>query len=951
VTEGFTQNVSLPLPTPLYELLPSIFRQQDIGQGYPLLALMKVFDHIRSELGAGITDLESDWFIETCPLELVPSIGGLVGVEIAKPVRLEHRALVADTLALRRRRGIAAALPRLVRDSCGWYCLYSETRATPAWSWPLPPVASITSRLLPTSAKGLPPPTPVGWLRVWRLPVFAMVGATPASGEAVHHYLFNPLGLHQPLFNLPGTPLGWAAAPQVTALPAAVNAVMLQADIMRYRQTWPGPAQAPPDSLLYGPVRSLVIRTQSAAGAAWNAVPPSNLRPMLLPGDAAVPPDYPVLFGGAITTSSLTAETCAMLLQFGDASATPEIAVPAAPTMTELVTALQQALASATVVPGTRVSVTAVRAIQVGAVGNSLVLVPVLAASQPLSLAPAVAGGPDPLLLTGSATQGIAAATFPLGPALIAALTGALADSELVFAAPAGQVLTVPLPLVLSAPDPAAVAAAFAAALPTCYVCAANAKVVTVPPPATAAAPAPTPTQLSWNLGLVPAVAIDPDNGVFTWPSAWKLPFAFSVDYGMAMPAAIGGLGLRMLPPVPPTSNAPQDSGSASWLDQQLQLWSQSKAVYTILILQGSSSRTLPAQTIAPAAGQLLWIVAAPGGQAFLPASPPVQIALQGPAMTGAPGVIGLGGLVMEASLSLPGGRLDLTLLDVTLIAAAGASAITAALTQAADDAPAAEGTIVLEAERSLLGPVDLTGFRGTLTIANTVLSAMPAPDFSASVLLTTADMAAQLNRVTLMGTGQTAGTLQATDTLFAGALTCTGTAQFSYCYVADLRYCPTAVPTRPTSDIAPSATAVTRCTTCKKLREIRMRACAIQKLTLDAALDQFCACAEPTDGPPLDCTACGGEACAGKCPLKASGQSWQPVGLAPVFMHPNRYPAPNFARLADINPGAILRGASNRDEIGAYNAAVPTERGDQLEESLRSGLLFGKGLEVVFES
>jgi hypothetical protein len=517
------------------------------------------------------------------------------------------------------------------------------------------------------------------------------------------------------------------------------------------------------------------------------------------------------------------------------------------------------------------------------------------------------------------------------------------------------------------------VTAAFAAALPTCYVCAANAQVVIVPPPAQSVSPpTPLPTPLSWDLGLVPAVAIDPGNGVFTWPSAWTLPGAFSVDYGMAFPAAIGGVGLRAQPPAPPTSNAPQDTGDSGWLVQQLSLWSQSKAVYTILVLLGSSSRALPAQTIAPAAGQTLWIVAARGGQAFLPASPPVQITLQGPSLTGAQGTIGLSGLVMEASLSLPSGRLDLTLQDMTLIPVAGASAIASALVKTT---PLEEGVIALTAERSLLGPVELADFTGTLTLADTVLSTMPAPDFNAGVLLTTAGLTSQLNRVTLMGSGQIAGSLQAVDTLFAGALICSGTVRLSYCYVADLNYsrahravsmraqvrgsarrssrrraARAAVPAGSITGIGP-ATAITRCSTCGKLREIRMRGCVIQKLTLDLGLDQFCDCAKPTDGPPIDCSTCGGDACGGRCPLKAPGQSWQPVILPPAFVQPNRYPSADFARLSDATPSAILRGASNRDQIGAYNVSVPTQREDQLQEALRSGLLFGCGLEVVYES
>lgn len=949
MSQVYPQNAGQPAP--LYELLPSIFRQMDIGQGYPLLALMTVFDSVRSQLSAAVAELENEWFIQTCPLELVPSIGGLVGLEIPKPVRPEHRALVADALALRRRKGIAAALPRLIRDASGWYALYAPDAQTPAWSWPLPP-ASGAPVLLPASAPGLPSPTPVGTLRVWRLPAFAVVGATPAPGSSLRHYWFNPLGLAQPLCNLPVTPLGWAAAPPVTALPAPVSVAMLQDDLAHYRQLWPDPSLGPPDSLLYGPGRGLVVRSQAESGADWSCVPPGSVRATQLPGGAPVPPDYPVRFGGAINTAALAAGISALTLTFGDAHAALQIAIPVAPTMPALVGALQAALAAAPVTPGSEVSEADVRAIEAGAVGNALVLVPGRAAAQPLSLAPTTAGSGDPLLLTGSAVQGIAAATTWLTPTLIAQLTDAPAGSELVFAAPAGQALAVPLPLVLATPDAAGVAAAFAAALPTCFVCAADGQVVTVPPPPATAPPTPpAASPLCWELGLAPALALDPEAGAFAWPSAWPLPVALSVDFGVAMAAPLGGAGPGLSLPIPPTADAPTDTGSAGWLEQELSAWATSTAAETILLLQGSSSRILTTQTLAPAAGQTLRIVAASGSQAFLPATAPVLLTLQGPATSGQPGTIGLAGLVMQAGLSLPGGGLGLTLRDSTLIPPAGTAAIAADLAPPSGTAPAATGAIALVATRCLLGAVDLTGFTGSFSIADTVLSTLPAPDLGASVLLTSADLRAQLDRVTLLGTARTQGKVAATDSLFAGALTCTGQVQLSYCYVADLGYLGPGSAPNPATDTAPAAASVTRCTTCGKLRAIRLQACVAQRLALDPARDPFCTCDAPADGPPTDCTTCADPACAPTCPLKAPGQSWQPVGGAPVFMQPNRYPLPNFARLANDNPRDILYGASNRDVLGADNIAAPSARATQLDEALRDNLLFGKGLDVVYES
>ena len=121
MTDATTRHDGAPLPDPLYELLPPIFRMADIAQGYPLLALCKVFDHVRGQIGHAIAELDDDWFVETCPLDLVPYLAAQLGIEIPQPVCPEHRTLVADALGFRRRKGIANASPRRVLGGSGWY--------------------------------------------------------------------------------------------------------------------------------------------------------------------------------------------------------------------------------------------------------------------------------------------------------------------------------------------------------------------------------------------------------------------------------------------------------------------------------------------------------------------------------------------------------------------------------------------------------------------------------------------------------------------------------------------------------------------------------------------------------------------------------------------------------------------------------------------------------------
>ncbi|HVT57249.1 MAG TPA: hypothetical protein VHR45_02525 [Thermoanaerobaculia bacterium] len=120
----------------LYQLLPSIYRQRDAEQGFPLQALLQVIAEQVNAVEDDIAQLYENWFIETCQDWVVPYIGDLVGY---RPVhdagepgavrttaeRRRHEILiprreVANTLRYRRRKGTLALLELLARDVAGW---------------------------------------------------------------------------------------------------------------------------------------------------------------------------------------------------------------------------------------------------------------------------------------------------------------------------------------------------------------------------------------------------------------------------------------------------------------------------------------------------------------------------------------------------------------------------------------------------------------------------------------------------------------------------------------------------------------------------------------------------------------------------------------------------------------------------------------------------------------
>ncbi len=136
----------------LYNLLPTIYRQRDATEGYPLRALLQVMTEQVNLLEADIEQLYENWFIETCEDWIVPYLGELIGyrpvfearetLSTATPRQQQRyrillpRREVANTIRYRRRKGTLALLEDLGRDITGWparavafYTLLSQTQS------------------------------------------------------------------------------------------------------------------------------------------------------------------------------------------------------------------------------------------------------------------------------------------------------------------------------------------------------------------------------------------------------------------------------------------------------------------------------------------------------------------------------------------------------------------------------------------------------------------------------------------------------------------------------------------------------------------------------------------------------------------------------------------------------------------------------------------------------
>ncbi len=219
----------------LYQLLPASTRVKDATQGEPLGALLAVVTEQLTLLEDHIGQTYDNWFIETCEEWLVPYHGDLLGVRPLHQVpsaKVSLRAYVANTLAYRRRKGTAAVLEQLARDTTGWsaravefFRLLAATQhvnhvclEAPAWAsvrdanrlelvggpFEQAPYSAEVRRI--ASVRGKYNIPNVG-LFLWRLRAYSVTQGTPraVADPPDGRYTFSPLGLDLRLFNRPQT--------------------------------------------------------------------------------------------------------------------------------------------------------------------------------------------------------------------------------------------------------------------------------------------------------------------------------------------------------------------------------------------------------------------------------------------------------------------------------------------------------------------------------------------------------------------------------------------------------------------------------------------------------------------------------------------------------------------------------------------------------------------------
>ncbi|MCY1204664.1 hypothetical protein D9M72_161960 [compost metagenome] len=135
----------------LFERLPEIYRTRDaeVTPANQLRAYLGAIEGPFEALHQNIAQLYEDLFIDTCDDWVIPYLADLLGTTHLKGDPRTLRADVADTIALRRRKGTLGAIERLAVNLTGWACRGVELRENLGWTQHL-------NHLRP-DAGGLPP--------------------------------------------------------------------------------------------------------------------------------------------------------------------------------------------------------------------------------------------------------------------------------------------------------------------------------------------------------------------------------------------------------------------------------------------------------------------------------------------------------------------------------------------------------------------------------------------------------------------------------------------------------------------------------------------------------------------------------------------------------------------------------------------------------------------------
>ncbi len=227
-------------PEILYSLLPALYLERDQAQRESLRALLAVLTQEFSAIARDVQHLYDNWFIETCDEWVVPYIAELVGVRgLIDETHLAYsqRARIANTLRYRQRKGTPATLEQAAKDCTGWpACVvegYTQLAVTQSVNHLRPrqrlisvsdqdaldelgtPFSAIGHGIDIRSRSATPMTTTTrltqgGYslhgltLFLWRLQSYPMICGTPAANDA-GEYMFHPLGVSTPLFNIPLT--------------------------------------------------------------------------------------------------------------------------------------------------------------------------------------------------------------------------------------------------------------------------------------------------------------------------------------------------------------------------------------------------------------------------------------------------------------------------------------------------------------------------------------------------------------------------------------------------------------------------------------------------------------------------------------------------------------------------------------------------------------------------
>jgi hypothetical protein len=121
---------------PIFARLPAIQRIRDAEQTPPdqLRAFTGLIERVLGEVHADIEALYHDLFVDTCADWVLPYLADLVGTSHLTGDPWTLRAELADTVALRRRKGTRGALERLAFDLTGWAVHAIELRDCLAWA-------------------------------------------------------------------------------------------------------------------------------------------------------------------------------------------------------------------------------------------------------------------------------------------------------------------------------------------------------------------------------------------------------------------------------------------------------------------------------------------------------------------------------------------------------------------------------------------------------------------------------------------------------------------------------------------------------------------------------------------------------------------------------------------------------------------------------------------------